>query len=65
MVGAAFLVRRDVRFSMFSVLSYETFRLLKDRDYYTMLSNIVSNGTGSIPSATAAFRICSALIVVG
>gem|GEM_PF-5653219 len=30
-----------------------------------MLSNIVSNGTGSILAAAAAFRICSALIVVG
>lgn len=52
-------------FTTFSTFSYETFRMLEDRDYYTMLSNILSNGVGSILGIAGALLICSTLIVPG
>lgn len=51
-------------FTTFSTVSYETFRMLEDQDYYTMLSNILTNVAGSILGVIAAL-ICSALMVSG
>lgn len=48
-------------FTTFSTFSYETFRMLEDRDSYTMLSNILSNVAGSILGVIVALLICSAL----
>jgi CrcB protein len=47
-------------FTTFSTFSYETFRMLEDRDYYTMLLNILTNGGGSILGVVIALGICSA-----
>ena len=50
-------------FTTFSTVSYETFRMLEDRDSYTMLSNILTNTAGSILGVVAALLICSVLLV--
>ena len=47
-------------FTTFSTFSYETFRMLEDRDYYTMLLNILTNGGGSILGVVIALWICMA-----
>jgi fluoride exporter len=52
-------------FTTFSTFSYETFRMLEDRDYYTMLLNILTNGGGSILVVMIALWICMALGIHG
>jgi len=52
-------------FTTFSTFSYETFRMLEDRDYYTMLLNILSNGGGSVLGVVIALGICMALGIHG
>ena len=52
-------------FTTFSTFSYETFRMLEDQDYYGMVSNILTNGAGSILSVMAALTICTGLGITG
>ena len=52
-------------FTTFSTFSYETFRMLEDRDYYTMLRNILSNGGGSVLGVLIALGISMALGIHG
>jgi fluoride exporter len=52
-------------FTTFSTFSYETFRMLEDRDYYTMLLNILSNGGVSILGVVIALEICTVLGIHG
>jgi CrcB protein len=47
-------------FTTFSTFSFETFRMIENQDYYTMLANILTNGAGSILGAAAAFLVCTA-----
>lgn len=46
-------------FTTFSTFSYETFRMIENHDYYTMLENILFNGAGSVLGAAAAFLVCT------
>jgi fluoride exporter len=52
-------------FTTFSTFSYETFRMLEDQDYYAMISNILSNGAGSIFGVIVALWTCTMFIPAG
>ena len=52
-------------FTTFSTFSYETFRMLEDRDYYTMILNILTNGGCSILGVMGARALCMALGIHG
>lgn len=44
-------------FTTFSTFSFETFRMLEDHDYHTMITNILINVAGSLAGVYAGFLL--------
>lgn len=44
-------------FSTFSTFSFETFRMLEDHDYHTMITNILINTAGSLAGVYAGYLL--------
>ena len=44
-------------FTTFSTFSFESFRMLEDHDYHTMITNIVINVAGSLAGVCAGYLI--------
>lgn len=49
-------------FTTFSTFSFETFRMLEDHDYHTMITNILINVMGSLAGVFAGYLLVAGLV---